>query len=104
MAKEVEEAESRSRYIPADVSHVVKQRDNCQCTFISADGLRCSETRRLQIDHVVPFALGGENSTDNLRLLCPAHNQLEAEKVFGEAAIRRLVQFKQEERLAGSAG
>ena len=104
MDEEGAEAESRSRYVPADVSHAVKQRDNCQCTFIALDGLRCSETRRLQIDHVVPYALGGKNSTDNLRLLCPAHNQLEAEKVFGEAAIRRLVKFKQEERLAGSAG
>ena len=104
MAEGVAKAESQSRYIPADVSHAVKQRYNCQCTFIGADGLRCSETRRLQIDHVVPFALGGKSSVANLRLLCPAHNQLEAEKVFGEAAIRTLVQFKQEERLAGSAG
>jgi hypothetical protein len=104
MVGEVAEAKSQSRYISTDVSHAVRQRDNCQCTFISGDGRRCSETRRLQIDHIVPFALGGKSSVGNLRLLCPAHNQHEAERVFGEAAIRGLVKFKQNERLARSAG
>jgi 5-methylcytosine-specific restriction endonuclease McrA len=93
-----------SRYIPADVRHAVEQRDQCQCTFVAADGRRCSETRNLQFDHVQPHALGGESTVTNLRLLCGAHNRLEAAKVFGEAAIRGLVQFKQKERLAGSSG
>ena len=93
-----------SRYIPADVRHQVEQRDGCQCSFVAADWRRCSETRNLHFERVVPFALGGESTTANLRLLCATHNALEAEKVFGEAAIRGLVQFKQKERLARSAG
>jgi len=32
----------------------------------------------------VPFALGGKTEISNLRLLCSAHNKLEAEKVFGK--------------------
>jgi 5-methylcytosine-specific restriction endonuclease McrA len=98
------QSEISSRYIPADVRHTVEQRDKCRCSFVATDDLRCSETRNLQFDHIIPHALGGKSSVENLRLLCPAHNQLEAEKVFGEAVIRRLVQFKQEERLAESVG
>jgi hypothetical protein len=93
-----------SRYVPADDEHAVEQRDECRCTFVSAEGKRCSETRYLQFDHIIPHALRGESTSKNLRLLCPAHNQLEAEKVFGKAAIRGLIQHKQKARSASSAG
>ncbi len=38
---------------------------------------------RLQIDHIIPFAQGGTNYPDNLRLLCQQHNLREAIKDFG---------------------
>ena len=97
--EETQEVKS-TRYTAADVRHAVEQRDGCQCTFVAADGTQCSETRWLQLDHILPFALGGLNTVENLRLRCFAHNQLEAENVFGKAAIRRLVKFKQKIRLA----
>ena len=90
-----------SRYIPADVRHAVEKRDLCQCTYVAPDGRRCSEKNNLQFDHLLPHALGGESSVENLRLLCSTHNRLEAERVFGETAIRGLVRFKQAERLSG---
>ena len=99
-----EEATRSTRYTAADVRHAVEQRDECQCTFVAADGTRCSETRWLQLDHIEPFALGGKSTLENLRLLCPAHNQLEAERAFGGAAIRGLVRFKQQERMTGPVG
>ena len=99
-----EEATRSTRYTAADVRHAVEQRDECQCTFVSADGTRCSETRWLQLDHIEPFALGGKSTLENLRLLCPAHNQLEAERTFGEATIRGLVRFKQQERVSTVLG
>jgi hypothetical protein len=37
----------------------------------------------------VPFALGGDNSPGNLRLLCGRHNRLEAERLYGESHMRR---------------
>jgi hypothetical protein len=38
----------------------------------------------LQIDHVVPFAHGGSSTqSQNLRLLCPQHNRLAADNIFG---------------------
>jgi hypothetical protein len=32
---------------------------------------------------VIPVARGGRATTDNLRLRCRAHNQLEAERAYG---------------------
>ena len=58
-------------------------RDGRRCTFVSESGRRCSACRRLDFDHIVPLARGGEATADNLRLLCPAHNQHEADRVLG---------------------
>ena len=93
-------SQKNSRYIAADVSHAVKKRDGCQCSFVSQDGRRCTETRHLHFDHKVPFALGGSSTVDNLRLLCPAHNRLEATKVFDAARIASIVQVARNESLA----
>ena len=48
----------------------------------------------LEYDHVRPIARGGRSTTDNLRLRCRAHNQLEAEQLYGEA----FMQQKRDER------
>jgi 5-methylcytosine-specific restriction endonuclease McrA len=76
-----------SRYVPRSVRHEVRKRDGGQCSFVSAQGKRCSCRHGLQLDHVYPHALGGASSVENLRLLCPAHNQLHAEKCFGREFI-----------------
>jgi len=78
----------QSRYIPAAVQREVKARDGDQCTFCSPDGQRCSEKYRLEIDHIRPYALGGTNEAENLRLVCRAHNSLYAERVFGREKMR----------------
>jgi 5-methylcytosine-specific restriction endonuclease McrA len=64
-------------------------RDGGKCTFIGQNGRRCGSKWNLQIDHIVPFALGGDNSPDNLRLLCGKHNRLEAERVYGSSHMKR---------------
>jgi hypothetical protein len=35
------------------------------------------------MDHIVPIARGGRSTLENLRLLCPAHNQFAAEQELG---------------------
>ena len=67
-----------SRYIPADVKRAVWLRDGGKCTHEN-----CSSTHYVQFDHRMPFALGGAHTLENLRLLCAAHNRLEAERAFG---------------------
>jgi hypothetical protein len=59
-----------SRYIPRHVKREVFKRDQGQCTYVAPDGVRCNERRYLQIDHIKPFALGGETILSNLRLTC----------------------------------
>lgn len=58
-----------------------------RCEYVSSSGLRCAETRHLEIDHIQPYALGG-TSTDqsNLRCLCRAHNQHLGRASFGPQA------------------
>jgi hypothetical protein len=74
----------RTRHIPRAVRDRVHVRDGGRCTFIGTDGKRCNSYWNLEIDHIVPFAKGGDNSLDNLRLLCAEHNRLAAEKEYGK--------------------
>jgi len=82
-------ARPRPRAIPAHVKRAVWQRDRGQCAFISAQGRGCSMRARLEFDHVEPVARGGTASAAGVRLLCRAHNQFEAERVFGRAFMER---------------
>lgn len=75
------------RSIPAQIRKAVFERDGGRCAFIHRDGRGCGSTRRLEFDHIVPFARGGKTTIENLRLLCRAHNQHEAERAFGREYI-----------------
>ena len=66
---------SRSRYIPAAVKREVWRRDQGCCSYVDPySGRRCGSRYRLEIDHIVPFALGGATELFNLRLRCRAHH------------------------------
>ncbi|MDE0026540.1 MAG: HNH endonuclease [Spirochaetaceae bacterium] len=68
---------SRSRYIPAAVKREVWRRDQGCCSYVDPhSGRRCGSRYRLEIDHIVPFALGGGAEPENLRLRCGAHHRL----------------------------
>jgi len=72
-----------SRHVPAGVKRAVWQRDQGRCTFTGPEGVRCTERGQLEFDHIHPHADGGPASTSNVRLLCRAHNQHEAQQFFG---------------------
>ena len=68
---------SRSRYIPVAVKREVWRRDQGCCSYVDPhSGRRCGSRYRLEIDHIVPFALGGASELSNLRLSCGAHHKL----------------------------
>jgi hypothetical protein len=75
------------RQVPAAVRREVWARDGGRCTFVGADGHRCEERARVEVDHVVPVALGGTATAANLRLLCRAHNQFAAERALGRSHV-----------------
>lgn len=78
-----------SRHIPAAIRRAVWERDQGRCTFQSVGGQRCGERRFLEFDHIRPIALGGETTVEGLRLRCRAHNQCEADRVFGAEFMNR---------------
>jgi hypothetical protein len=57
-------------YVPAAVRSAVWQRDGGRCQWPVASGGVCGSTLRLEVDHLVPRALGGQSTIGNLRLLC----------------------------------
>ncbi|MBI5246070.1 MAG: HNH endonuclease [Elusimicrobia bacterium] len=77
----------RSRGIAATVKDVVWRRDGGRCSYQSEESRACGARAGLEFDHVRPWALGGSSDPVNVRLLCRAHNQLEARRVFGDAKI-----------------
>ena len=66
----------RSRYIPAPVRREVWRRDGGCCSYVDPhSGRRCGSRFLLELDHIVPFALGGSAEPENLRLHCSAHHR-----------------------------
>ena len=76
------------RHVPAEIKREVWNRDSGQCTFVSVGGKRCEACHRLEYDHVVPLARGGQTTAENLRLRCCAHNQHGAEQAYGAEFMR----------------
>jgi hypothetical protein len=78
--------EPNSRYVPIAERTKVWQRDQSQCTYVSADQQRCPAKQALELDHIKPFGQGGRSDkAENLRLRCRAHNHLAAEQTYGKA-------------------
>jgi len=90
-AKEMAAADTSagSRHIPAAVKRVVSERDADRCTFVNPAGKRCSERAGLEFHHDKPYALGGDRSAANIRLVCKAHNAFLAEPPYGTRATDR---------------
>ena len=80
---------TQSRHIPASVRDEVFARDGSRCAHVARDGTRCNARKRLEVDHVEPFALGGGHDAANLRLLCAPHNLRAAENALGTPVMSR---------------
>jgi hypothetical protein len=72
---------SKSRALQARVrEHIanatkrqIVARDGLRCTFVGSDGQRCTATKFTQIHHEEPWARGGGETADNLRILLCDH-------------------------------
>ena len=72
-----------SRHIPAAVKREVFARDGGRCAFTDARGRRCSATAALEFDHIDGFARTRRHDANRIRLVCRAHNQHAADKMYG---------------------
>lgn len=71
--------------VPSKTRRDVFRKAGYRCEFVSPQTRRrCSSKHLLEIDHIKPVALGGDNSESNLRLFCRTHNLLAAQ----EAGLR----------------
>ena len=65
----------QSRYIPEDMKRFVMRRDNYQCRS-------CGSELYPEIDHIIPFSLGGPTHPDNLQVLCRGCNSQKRARVY----------------------
>jgi 5-methylcytosine-specific restriction endonuclease McrA len=63
------------RRIPSSIRREIFRRDGERCTFVSREGVRCDGRHYLEVDHVIPWSLGGSSrEASNLTVLCRRHN------------------------------
>lgn len=66
--------------IPAEVLHLVHLRDLGACQKRMPDGSICGCRKWIEIHHIVPKALGGKNTLENLITLCGSHHRRHHER------------------------
>lgn len=64
----------RTRGIPAKVRYKVYMRDNGECVI-------CGSNINIEIDHIIPFSLGGSHSINNIQILCQNCNRKKSDKI-----------------------
>ncbi|MEQ1875274.1 MAG: HNH endonuclease signature motif containing protein [Bdellovibrionia bacterium] len=81
-----------NRYISIAVRNSIWGRDGGRCSFLdSKSGRRCNSRFKLEVDHIVPIAHGGNSDSTNLRLLCRAHNQFEGISKLGSRVMGKFL-------------
>ena len=60
-------------YISEALRNSIFERDGHKC-------INCEATNNLQIDHIIPFILGGQTTKDNLQTLCSKCNRQKGKK------------------------
>jgi len=79
-------------HVRHDVRRAVVTRDGQRCAFVGEDGHRCEARAFLQFHHQRAWALGGADSTENLSLMCRAHNRLLAERELGAERVAQAIE------------
>lgn len=78
-----------TRHIPAQIKRKVTQRDGGRCRYTTDAGQRCKAREFLEFHHTEPWARSRQHSVDQIVLMCRAHNQYEADRVYGRQLMDR---------------
>lgn len=71
--------QKNSRHIPRSIRVDVLRRDNYRCVFCGVSAKKAE----LQIDHIIPFSQGGNNTINNLQTLCSDCNLGKSNRFYG---------------------
>ena len=66
-------------HIPEAVKKEVWERDEGRCQWC---GTEHTLENPIEYDHIHPWSLGGENTVENLELLCRKHNLEKGDRVY----------------------
>jgi hypothetical protein len=94
---------TRRERIPAHVRRAVWLRDQGRCQWPLESGGICGSTTQLELDHILPLALGGTSTIENTRVGCKPHNLHAARLAFGTAFMERFSRFSTRNRAASTA-
>ena len=75
--EELLEEQTKTRRISSKVQKEVWERDGGRC-------VACGSSENLHYDHIIPFSKGGDNSVDNIQILCRSCNLSKGAKIGGE--------------------
>lgn len=66
-------------YLSIKTKRALIDKANSCCEYQDPQsGKKCDSSYQLQVDHILPWSLGGSHSSKNLRILCRTHNLLMA--------------------------
>jgi hypothetical protein len=97
-----DEISAKNRYISSHKRERVQERAGYQCEYRGPDGTRCRARTKLEVEHLLPFALYRSHDEKHLRLYCGPHNRLAAEKVFGAGFIQNKIDTARQKRRSNS--
>ncbi len=84
----------RDRAIPAAIAGEVTRRDRGRCVI-------CGSQNELEMDHILPFARGGDHTVENLRLLCYECHRRRDTFVFWKAPrVETMMQAMERDKLS----
>lgn len=77
------------------VNPCVKKKAEGKCEYRDpTTSKQCGSRYQIELDHVRPKAMGGDDKPENLRVLCRAHNFYEAEKQLGRTFMNQWRKFQ----------
>lgn len=91
-AKTMRPSRPQRAHLRNEVRRAVVARDGDRCAFVGKDGRRCEGRAFLQFHHQQAWALGGADATENLSLMCRAHNRLLAERELGAQRVAQAIE------------
>ncbi|RYZ80503.1 MAG: HNH endonuclease [Proteobacteria bacterium] len=72
----------KRKYISVSIKRRLLAKAENKCEHVDPVSRRkCRSNWQLQVDHVIPLALGGEDTESNMRILCGTHNRSEARRL-----------------------